>query len=270
MTHSSEPNDGRRIARLFNQYRDVGGDERACDLRRILDEDEIEVVVSKVPSPGYTACLVRPVPDKPGGIVLAPGQNRGRVRFSIAHELGHYHIPSHAQRGLAWCGERDMVARRGSAATLEWEANDFAAELLMPRAPFFRDVSGRDPAFSEIVELASPEMYNVSRTAAALRYVELSRQQCALICAKDGVIEWVAKSEDFPYRIPWIDDAVPAGSVSSFAFDGEGDISTAERIHPYIWLEVEQRQPVQVFESTHSIPSQHQVLSLLWVVPGGF
>lgn len=269
MGSSSGSRDGRRVARLFNQYRDVGDDERACDLHRILEEDGIELVTSDVRKPGYTACLLCPVPDKPGGIILAPGQSRGRTRFSIAHELGHYHIPSHGGRSRGWCGEKDMVAREDWDATLEWEANDFAAELLMPRKPFSRDVEGRDPAFKEIGELASPDMYDVSRTAAALRYVELAKRRCALVCAEDGNIDWVAKSKDFPYRIPWIGDLVPPSSMSAFTFNGEGDVSSLEELDPYVWLEIEQRRPVELFESTLSIPTQDQVLSLMWVVPEG-
>lgn len=261
--------DGRRVARLFNQYRDVGDDQRACDLHRILKDDEMEVVVSHVAEPGYTACLLCPVPNMPGGIVLAPGQNRGRTRFSIAHELGHYHIPSHDRQSRGWCGEKDMVARKEWDAKLEWEANDFAAELLMPRKPFSRDVEGRDPAFREIAELASREMYDVSRTAAALRYVELAKKRCALVCAERGTIEWVAKSKDFPYRIPWIGDPVPPGSMNAFTFNGDGDVPEVEELDPYIWLEIEQQPPVELFESTLSIPTQNQVLSLIWVVPEG-
>lgn len=266
LAKNSAAREGRRIARLFNQYRDVGDDVRRCDLRRILEEDEIEVVVSDVADPGYTACLLQPVPGQPAGIILAPGQNHGRSRFSVAHELGHYHIPSHEGRNLGWCGEEDMLAQQRSVARLEWEANDFAAELLMPRTPFVRDASEREPTFRRICELASQDMYDVSRTATALRYVKVTKKRCSLVCAENGFIEWVAKSEDFPYRIPWVEDSVPAGSMNSFTSNGEGDVPTGERVEPHIWLEVEQQKTVKVFESTLSIPSQSQVLSLVWVV----
>ncbi|MDE2981522.1 MAG: ImmA/IrrE family metallo-endopeptidase [Gemmatimonadota bacterium] len=242
---------------------------RACDLDAILADDGIEVVESEVREPGYTACLVRPAPDSPAGIMLAPGQNRGRRRFSIAHELGHYHIPTHKNRATRRCGDADMTAGAHRGSLHEREANDFAAELLMPRHLFSQDARGRDPNFREIGELAERDMYDVSRTAAALRYVEVTRSSCSLVCARDGIIEWVAKSKGFVYRIPWRGDPVPVESHAKAVFSGEEANEEAEALDPYAWLENEQRQPVELFESTLAVPRQSQVLSLVWAVAEG-
>lgn len=258
---------GRRIARLFRQVRGLRK-VRACDLDRIRAEDEIDLVVSELANPGYTACLVRPGPDLPCGIILAPGQSRGRERFSTAHELGHYYIPTHRDRPTGWCGEDDMVALPHSGRQYEWEANDFAAELLMPRSLFRGDARGRDPAFQDIFELASPAMYDVSVTAAAIRYVEVTSETCALVCARAGTIEWVSKSEPFLYRIPWRADALPAGSLARHVLNGDEPNALPEALDPYVWLEVEQWRVPELFESTLAIPSQDKVLSLIWVIEG--
>jgi hypothetical protein len=159
-----------------------------------------------------------------------------------------------------------MNAGAHAGNALEWEANDFASELLMPRHLFSADMKGRDPIFREVVELAAPEMYDVSVTAAALRLIDVTRQDCALVCARRGIVEWVAKSESFRYRIPWRNDRVPPNSAASAVFNGEAPASEAEQLDPYTWLEMEQRIPVELFESTFQIPSQSQVLSLVWVV----
>lgn len=123
------------MARMFRKARNIR-DVFPCDLDTILADDEIEVVHSHVADPGYTACLMRSPEGCPGGgIWLAPGQSRGRERFSVAHELGHFHIPTHATKGRdapSRCGEEDLRARGQTSAVQEWEANDFAAELLMP------------------------------------------------------------------------------------------------------------------------------------------
>jgi hypothetical protein len=259
---------GSRIARLFRQYRQVPDEPRACDLDAICGEDEIEIMVMEHVAPGFTACLICPSDDVPCAIALAPGQNPGRSRFSIAHELGHFHIPSHRKRPSGPCHDEDMDARANTdpGRNYEWEANDFAAELLMPRTLFLRDAAGRDPTFQEIADLASHGMYDVSMTAAALRYVETTRETCALVCAKEGVVEWVSKSDGFRYRIPWKGDPVPPGSSSRAVFDGEQSVATAEQLDPYTWLESEQSSPLELYESTLAIPTQSQVLSLLWAV----
>lgn len=267
---TARPNrNGLRIAKLFRRARGIPDEDRACNLDQLRADDDIDLVVSEVAEPGYAACLVRPGPDVPCGIVLAPNQNRGRQRFSIAHELGHYHIPTHKDLETGWCGDADMTAGAHGGRPYEWEANDFAAELLMPRHLFSSDAKGRDPTFREIGELADPGMYDVSRTAAALRYLDVTREACALVCARDGTIEWVAKSENFVYRIPWRADPVPAGSNARAVFNGESAIDGAEGLDPYTWLANEQRRPVELFESTLAIPRQSQVLSLVWVVAEG-
>ena len=267
MTRRSD-GDGRRIARLFRQARGLSDDQRACDLGAILADDEIQIVVSDCANPGYTACLVSP-PDRdacPSGILLAPNQSPGRKRFSLAHELGHYHIPSHRKRPPGWCGEDDMVAQEDSGRRYEWEANQFAAELLMPRHLFSHDAGHRDAAFHEIAELSSPEWYDVSVTAAAIRFVEVTAEACALVSAHDGTIDWVVKSEPFVYRIPWRGDRLPPGSLATAVNRGEGAPAQPEQLDPYTWLENEQYRPVELFESVLHIPTQSQVLSLVWVV----
>jgi hypothetical protein len=157
-----------------------------------------------------------------------------------------------------------MVANADRGNSLEWEANDFAAELLMPRHVFAKDAARRDPAFREVGELASVDLYDVSITAAALRYVDVTSSACALISARNGRIEWVARSESFSYRIPTRGDELPSESVA--AMSSEEAIGDLQPLDPYTWLELQQTREVEVFESTHVVPTQNQVLSLLWVV----
>jgi predicted transcriptional regulator len=52
-----------------------------------------------------------------------------RDRFTIAHEFGHYVLHSRL-------GERPIMAARNASGRTEWEANWFAAALLMPSERF--------------------------------------------------------------------------------------------------------------------------------------
>lgn len=52
-----------------------------------------------------------------------------RDRFTIAHELGHYFLHSNQ-------GKKTIAASRKGSGKLEWEANRFAAALLMPSQEF--------------------------------------------------------------------------------------------------------------------------------------
>jgi Zn-dependent peptidase ImmA (M78 family) len=62
-------------------------------------------------------------------IVLPDHSTPRRDRFTIAHELGHFFLHS-------WMGERPLKAARNGSDRAEWEANWFAAGLLMPKAKF--------------------------------------------------------------------------------------------------------------------------------------
>ena len=52
-----------------------------------------------------------------------------RDRFTVAHELGHYVLHSDQ-------GKRPLMAQRSGSTRAEWEANWFAASLLMPSKEF--------------------------------------------------------------------------------------------------------------------------------------
>jgi len=62
-------------------------------------------------------------------IVLASLWHPTRDRFTVAHELGHYFL--HSQQG-----QRPIIAWRHGSTRIEWEANWFAAEFLMPAVDF--------------------------------------------------------------------------------------------------------------------------------------
>jgi hypothetical protein len=257
---------GREIAHLFREQRGLL-ETRACQLDAILDDAEIEVTVSKYADPGYAAVLVR-LRGGGAGILLAAQQSEGRRRFSLAHELGHFWIPSHEQAGPTLkCANTDLRARSTDSKTLEWEANDFAAELLMPTKLFAADIRHRSVSFSTVEKLASAEAYNVSRTAAAWRFVQLTKEPCALVMTENGVISWVARSRAFQHRIAEKQQPVGQGTVAAALNRGEASSGAAEKVAPYEWLDApsgELQPAMEVFESACLIPSLHQVLSLVW------
>jgi hypothetical protein len=83
-------------------------------------------------------------------------EGHGRDRFTVAHELGHYLM--HDAPGL----ERQSPVSRGSIPAFrdsEWQANSFAADLLMPATMIQQ--------FSTITEVCSE--FGVSRDAARVQ-----------------------------------------------------------------------------------------------------
>lgn len=73
--------------------------------------------------------------EKPGirpEVILSRAAPRTRRRFTLAHELGHLVIPWSV--GMLFCQSRPVHPSGASGADdLEYEANRFASELLVPR-----------------------------------------------------------------------------------------------------------------------------------------
>jgi hypothetical protein len=187
----------------------------------------------------------------------------------VAHELGHFHIPRHRKEGVKFeCLESDMRACDTDARQLEWEANDFAAELLMPYRLFASDAGRRDVSFATADALASDGMYDVSMTAAAWRIVQTVRDRCALVVSIGGRVAWVARSRSF--GLPLIDRGQPLdpGTLAAAAIRGEGVASSPEEVPWHSWFGDIPEADGRLFESTHFVRTLDQVLSLLWFVEG--
>ena len=121
-----------------------------------------------------------------------------RIRFSVAHELGHYYIPEHREllvRGQAHNSISDFLCDN----MLEREADFFAASLLLP-ADVLADFCDRKKFFTlkEIVELA--KTWQTSATSAAIRYVEWTYECCAIVLSQDELVRFYIASEDAAYR----------------------------------------------------------------------
>ena len=263
-TGRARPREGQRIAQLFRQSRGLA-DVRCCSLDALLDEDGIELASSDFPHTGYAACLLR-IPGAPG-IMLPKDQTGGRRRFSIAHELGHFHIPSHADVS-GYCREADLHAREGGAASQEWEANDFASELLMPRRLFTADASARDVSIGSAMALSAPDFYDVSLMAAALRLVQTTREAAALVVSTNGRISWTAKSGSFGLWLPAPKQLVHHDTMAAAGFR-RVEVSEQPRPVPITaWVERSRNRGGELLESTYRIDRLEQIVSLLWHVEG--
>ena len=254
--------EGLRFARLFRQVRELRG-VRQCDLVELAAEDRIELLNFEDLDPGCTACLYPDPGGEGGAIFLQPNQHPGRRRFSIAHELAHYHIPTH-NKAHRKCEERSLQASRDFGSRVEWEANSFAAELLMPERLFRIDARQREVSFEAAYDLMSEDMYNVSATAAARRIVEVSTETCALVVTRKGRVEWQERSRFF-YPMATRGQQIRTGTIAAAVTRGEGSNARGEPVDPAEWLDKLPEGDFTLLESTHVIPSLEQVLSLLWI-----
>jgi Zn-dependent peptidase ImmA (M78 family) len=236
---------------------------RCCNLEGLLADDDLELASSDFSHAGYAACLVRT--EGCCGIILSSEQAGGRRRFSIAHELGHYHIPSHSTVS-GFCTDADLSAAEGGNRLQEWEANDFAAELLMPRRLFAADANARNASIATAVELAGDTFYDVSIMAATLRIVDTTRHAAAIVVSANGRVVWTRKSDAFTLWLPGPRDRVHEDTMAAASFR---QVEVSDRPKPVpIAAWVDRSAPVrgELLESTYRIDRLEQVVSLLWYV----
>lgn len=121
-------------------------------------------------------------------------RNEGFERFTVAHELGHFHLPGHPQK-LFGDGSSLHQSRSGfvSRDPVEREADLFAASLLMPERLFIRALRAeREPGIRAIKNLAS--LCNASLTATALRFAKFSDDPVAVIMTEGNTVRWCEMS----------------------------------------------------------------------------
>jgi len=99
-----------------------------------------------------------------GLIVVNPNRLETRIRFTIAHEIGHIlkHYPVLEREGKIF-----LFSGKDSTA-FEREANVFATELLMPRQKVINAFHG----YSDEVQCLA-ELFQVSKQAMRIRLEEL-------------------------------------------------------------------------------------------------
>lgn len=128
---------------------------------------------------------------------IRPSGNRGRERFSVAHELGHWSL----HRGKSFrCRVDDVSENLASDATLEKEADSYAAHLLMPRGLFDPAIrsGARMPTFKHIEEVA--HAFEVSMAAAVIRMAEVDSLPVIVACYNARGIRWHAAAPHVPRR----------------------------------------------------------------------
>lgn len=115
----------------------------------------------------------------------------GRIRFTQAHELGHY-VLHRAMRSGFECSKDNMFQWTGEH-DIEPEANQFAANLLMPLDDFRAQVQSVDVSFELLGSCA--ERYGVSLSAACLRWLEHTAESALLVASRDGFMLWSVASK---------------------------------------------------------------------------
>lgn len=121
-----------------------------------------------------------------------------RIRFSFAHELGHYFIDEHRNamiKGKSLHKSYNQFFRKN---IVEVEADFFASNLLMPKC-YFRKSIGNQKFSADLINDLKTE-YKISFTACAIRLLDIDIHPFMIIFAENSCVKWKYSSSDFPYK----------------------------------------------------------------------
>lgn len=168
-------------------------DEVALDVGRSLKWADPIVEVKAANVPRFEGGLFH-LKERGGWALLYNDQlgSPGRVRFTKAHELGHYMLHRLHQEAFE-CSQADMVHWGPDQKALESQADEFASNLLMPMKQFRACVTGHAINFEMLSEASTK--FGVSLTATSLRWIRSTDESAVLVLSRDGFIDWSVSSD---------------------------------------------------------------------------
>lgn len=169
--------------------------ELALEYSRIRFPEDPILKVQGDDLPSFDGALVKATGKKRGwGILYNKGfTSQGRINFTLGHEFGHYLLHRAKYPDGFHCKSDDVVRWDSEYGQIEYQANVFAANILMPLDDYRRQIPQHARVDLEMIS-ACAERYRVSLIAAALRWIEYTTRRAVLVCSTDGFILWAKSS----------------------------------------------------------------------------
>jgi len=257
-----------------------------AEARKLLTEigmDDIAELPMDLLASGLDATLIeKPMTSCDGRITF--GVNRAlirinsliefpeRKRFIAAHEIGHLRmhrgmdLPPDTKLTLNIISGMEKQLKTGKQ---ELEANQFAAELLMP-APLFKNIAFRKPFSPELLkELA--QRFRTSLTATAFRYAEMNLHPICIVMTAGGLVKYFRKSEEMKVYLGDITKVPPpAGSVAREYIESGYEFlyskhEKAQVIKKSVWFDIGRYgDDSDYYEYCIPTKAYKTVLSIIW------
>lgn len=178
---------------------------------------------------------------------VSPSGSRGRDRFSVGHELGHWNM--HRGRSFV-CRSADIGENEASSLVEERDADEFSAHLLMPTSLMTNATRGLKRLRLKDVDALSND-FTTSRVAMAFRLIRMNSFPFILACYSATGLNWQFRSQAVPTRwwlkkrldqASFTHDLLQSGAIDSgrqpadawFDNDNSGMYEVYEECAPYL------------------------------------
>jgi Zn-dependent peptidase ImmA (M78 family) len=199
-----------------------------------------------------------------------------RKRFTTAHELGHYEM--HRKISPLFTDTEENLLHWYQEDSHEKEANEFAAEFLMPSELFYaeakracgndrREIRENGVNIPQVIDHLSAK-FQISQTAALLRFAKRGNIPVMVVCSKESKIQWFAKPDDFPHYILGTRIPLRPESVAYEAFNEDrvySGVNRKQRIMKSAWFFTNDRDmDDEFFEYCLYAKNYGYAISIIW------
>lgn len=259
------------------------GAARAIQLLDEIGFDEItDIPMHKFVS-GLGATLIEePLSNSDGKIVRGKSKTlikvnsdipyEERKRFTIAHEVGHFllherlEVHNENSNTLNWFNNMENQLQKGKQ---EWEANDFATELLMPEKLFKEEVDGK--VFGPKLLSETANRFKTSITSTIFRFFNLDIRPFFVVFISGGKVKYWKKSPDLwgwvkdINKLPPPDDSVAREYLDAgyeFVYTGE---DKQQLISKSTWFDLKDNQnDLEFYEYCIPTKQYKTIISVVW------
>jgi Zn-dependent peptidase ImmA (M78 family) len=196
-------------------------------------------------------------------------KNEGFIRFTIAHELGHYFLPEHPEK-LFSEGNRVHKSYSGfiSNNVYEKQADYFAKSLLMPEDLFLAALRESGIGFPAIMFLASK--CKTSITATAIRFAQFAEDPVAVIMSSYNRINWCFISRALAsvkgLRWPRKDSPLPPNTTTASFNRDQTNVLSDKQVEAWTRLDnwFDDAPPVEMKEDVVGLGNYRKTLTVLF------
>ena len=185
----------------------------------------------------------------------------GQKRFVIGHELGHFFL--HPKTRQIETVDKEQAANWSERQeTEEYEANLFAAELLLPKQFVQERISAKEPSF-DLIKLLTTD-FQTTLTATAVQFVRTTNEECVLVSSANRQRLWFIPSQGFTFTM--LEDGYIHGHSCAAEVNDSKRSSRCAEIEAGYWLDGFQGDHKSfITEDAVYFPSLRRSLSLLWI-----
>lgn len=187
----------------------------------------------------------------------------GRRRFTLAHELGHFELGHNQNPHDDTPLTLDYFKNGGQ----EYEANQFATELLMPESLFIDFTKGKK--FSPELLRNIAEYFQTSITSATFRYLELGQHPIYLFHCRNKQVTYWKNTSDYYKKVKDITRLSPPSDSVAMEFFNDGTIyrkeESAQEIVKSTWFETNDYDSDDPYYEYAIVTKDYNtVLSVVW------